>query len=1150
MKKTMQAGISLWKTAIAAFLVAILAFAASLTGGGMPVKGESVTEAYNTFGLSNVYVESSLPQGTYWTAQSVALSVAGYGSDDPAIGIYYTLDGTEPSSENGTKYTGPFAIGAGLDKSAVVALKAAAIRGAEKSVVKTYKYEILVNVALNKTVSVVDGVETEVAGFTSVIHQNATGASVEGFQWGGQDMGGLNYFANGNWDMNPQFGFYLYTKALKSDTNTLEDMINGNLTTGIEIDLGEVQSVNRFWWESGTAMYDCTSPVYSYPLQHIRVEASADGENFTTVYNSGAAQTDVRNQYNPAYYGGTRPFADYRFSETVNARYVRFFGITGEDAGRWYVRLSKFKVFYCDYEKYEQAENESNEEMLLSDKGTAKLNFAVTGENTVADDAAKVEAFERQIVSSDWSNAAGATYYVVMTENGAVKTNVTIDLQKEYLVSKVQINFAPERPATFTAMYGVRLEVSRDGETWTEVYSDGAVNADDRALWTQLEHTAENGNNAESVSYIRYFELAMPSKSARYVRLFQGDRTKETDWVALANIHVYGYQPTDSSFLQRPDDVEKQYDYITRADEVLAYLNDSYPTIPFTTSNGAKQELAVTWKPEREYTDADFTAIQTSGKFTYYGVPQTIPDGVDNLYNAAAVATITVNRPSAAAIDNLLSEIGNANLSEEDYTPETWQALQTAIAKAEAVKADAYSKASDIEAAAEDLSEAYAALEESVDTSGLKALIGECAAIIENESDYIAGSFRAFAAAYEQAQTVAGKAKPSETEVANAVAALTQAREGLLEKSEANALQTLINGCKAVVTGENEAEYTQSSLSAYQAKLAVAESAVTDAGSKAELEGALNELQSAFDALTKKGDKSGLNEAIAAAEALDGEKYTPASWAALSDALAAAKETAESDDASQADIDAAKDALLQKKEALAELGDPAELLAKIQSFVEGRYTTKSWEAFEVTLYTARAATEKSYPTQAELGEALDVLTQAAESLVLRGDKTELSALMNESINTQDYLSAGVLAYNKARTAAQPVVNDIDATQEEVDAAVAAITEAKNNLVRKGDKTALLALIEECEGITDGYTSQSLNALRAALADAEEVANDAQATQEEVDAAVAALGEAKNGLKTLTTSRGCSGSAGARALTVVLLAILSAATAVTRRKAEK
>ncbi len=133
------------------------------------------------------------------------------------------------------------------------------------------------------------------------------------------------------------------------------------------------------------------------------------------------------------------------------------------------------------------------------------------------------------------------------------------------------------------------------------------------------------------------------------------------------------------------------------------------------------------------------------------------------------------------------------------------------------------------------------------------------------------------------------------------------------------------------------------------------------------------------------------------------------------------------------------------------------------------------------------------------------------------DTAELEAIIAaaEAVDTALYTEESVLVFNEALEAAREVLADAEASQEEVDAAAAALSEAISGLVPapvEADKEALLAAIEEAEAIDpDLYTEESVAELEAALEAAQEVAANEDATQEEVDAAVAALLAAIDGL---------------------------------------
>ncbi len=103
-------------------------------------------------------------------------------------------------------------------------------------------------------------------------------------------------------------------------------------------------------------------------------------------------------------------------------------------------------------------------------------------------------------------------------------------------------------------------------------------------------------------------------------------------------------------------------------------------------------------------------------------------------------------------------------------------------------------------------------------------------------------------------------------------------------------------------------------------------------------------------------------------------------------------------------------------------------------------------------------------------------------------------------------------------AAEAVLNNASATQEEVDTAVADLTDALTSLevaTPAVDKSVLQSVVDSVGTLSndDGtYTAESWDALQAKLAAAEAVLNNASATQEEVNAAVSALVVALTGLE--------------------------------------
>ena len=137
-----------------------------------------------------------------------------------------------------------------------------------------------------------------------------------------------------------------------------------------------------------------------------------------------------------------------------------------------------------------------------------------------------------------------------------------------------------------------------------------------------------------------------------------------------------------------------------------------------------------------------------------------------------------------------------------------------------------------------------------------------------------------------------------------------------------------------------------------------------------------------------RADKTQLNEAIAAAEALDGSKYTSGTWAALQEALAAAEAVAADPDATQEQVDEAVRNLNSALDNLVELGD----MTALQELYEQAFA--EWERLARTVFPAELVADfleqieaaEDYVmaggdiTQEEVDAVYDALLEAWEAL--------------------------------------------------------------------------------------------------------------------------------------------------------------------------
>lgn len=135
------------------------------------------------------------------------------------------------------------------------------------------------------------------------------------------------------------------------------------------------------------------------------------------------------------------------------------------------------------------------------------------------------------------------------------------------------------------------------------------------------------------------------------------------------------------------------------------------------------------------------------------------------------------------------------------------------------------------------------------------------------------------------------------------------------------------------------------------------------------------------------------------------------------------------------------------------------------------------------------------------------------------DKSELESKIEEAqaLNEEDYTEESWALFGNALENAIQVLEDEDATQKEVNIALAELEAAMEGLTEKPeepvvDKEELESKIEEAQSLNEeDYTEETWLVLENALENAIQVLEDEDATQEEVDIALAALIAAMEGL---------------------------------------
>ena len=196
------------------------------------------------------------------------------------------------------------------------------------------------------------------------------------------------------------------------------------------------------------------------------------------------------------------------------------------------------------------------------------------------------------------------------------------------------------------------------------------------------------------------------------------------------------------------------------------------------------------------------------------------------------------------------------------------------------------------------------------------------------------------------------------------------------------------------------------------------------------------------------------------------------------------------------------------------------LLEKANSHEEENYTTDSWAALQEAVEAATEVMNDENALESDVTEALNNLTDAIGNLVLRADKTKLQEAydMVNGLDKSLYTEGSVAGITEPMANAKAVLDDPDATQEAVDNAYAELIRAYLDLRLIPNKDLLQDLINKAQTLNvANYSAKTWSVMTKALDEAKAVLNDPEATQEQVDNAKEVLTKAMAGLEVIEAS---------------------------------
>ncbi|WP_230398086.1 DUF5695 domain-containing protein [Novisyntrophococcus fermenticellae] len=185
------------------------------------------------------------------------------------------------------------------------------------------------------------------------------------------------------------------------------------------------------------------------------------------------------------------------------------------------------------------------------------------------------------------------------------------------------------------------------------------------------------------------------------------------------------------------------------------------------------------------------------------------------------------------------------------------------------------------------------------------------------------------------------------------------------------------------------------------------------------------------------------------------------------------------------------------------------------------YTPESFLALQAALDEARAVAADEHVTQSEVDTAFRSLITAYANLEygtanygLKAAISGTKAILEDPVTDKTYTEASIQAVRDALAYAEAVAGNVNASQDEINAATRDLITAVNSMLEKED-SRLKKLIQTVEQILENeekYTGSSITNLKEALDAAKAVEANPNATDSEADEAYKHLLTALSGLK--------------------------------------
>ena len=364
----------------------------------------------------------------------------------------------------------------------------------------------------------------------------------------------------------------------------------------------------------------------------------------------------------------------------------------------------------------------------------------------------------------------------------------------------------------------------------------------------------------------------------------------------------------------------------------------------------------------------------------------------------------------------------------------------------------------------------YKEVESLTDFSSLTVELQKAAEL--NENDFTSVSYDKLIGIVNQAQDILYDVNVTQEDVNQILEQLTISIDQLVTAGDNSQLMELINGAENL----NRDEYTVDSYTILENTLNEAKNFVTNRYSQAEIDQMIIELDNAINDLVKTdvetaADKNALSIAIEMAEKADLENVVPVVVTEFNEALENAKAVYAKTNATQEEVNSAFDRLASAMQMLEFYqGDKTALqkqVDQINGLDESKYIESSWQAMLPVLDNANAVLADENAMQDEVDEVYSELVKAFLDLRLKPNKDLLNDLINKAngLSVANYSAETWAAVNLALENANTIMTNVNATEVEVEAAVAALNSAIEGLVANSEVPVETEVLSADEGVS-------------------------------------------------------------------------------------